>query len=50
MVKGTTEDEDKIRQLLSNLQYRNSIRQLLLTRKTIARLEEIAKGEEEKEK
>ncbi|MFC2032911.1 trigger factor [Chloroflexota bacterium] len=49
MVKGTTEDEDKIRQLLSNLQYRNSIRQLLLTKKTVAKLEEIAKGEEKKE-
>ena len=49
MVKGTTEGKDKVRQFLNNLQYRNSIRQLLLTRKTVARLEEIAKGKEEKE-
>jgi trigger factor len=44
MIKNT-ENEDELRKYLSTPQSKESIRQLLITRKTIQRLVEIAKGE-----
>ncbi len=44
MMKGSTEDKDKIRKSLNTPQVRESIRQVLLTRKTVGRLVEMAKS------
>ena len=46
MTKDVKENVDKIRESLSTPQVRESIRQGLLTRKTLQRLVEIAEGSE----
>jgi trigger factor len=44
LTKGDTEKDDELRGYLNTTQSRESIRQMLITRKTIERLVEIAKG------
>jgi len=44
ITKGATENKDKLQKFLNTQQSRESIEQLLMTRKTIQRLVEIAKG------
>jgi len=44
MLKNTTDNKDELQKFLSTPQSRESIEQLLITRKTIQRLAEIAKG------
>ena len=44
MIKSTTDNKDELQKLLSTPQSRESIEQLLITRKTIQRLVEIARG------
>ena len=44
MIKSATENKDELNKLLNNSQSRESIKQLLITRKTIQRLVEIARG------
>ncbi len=44
MIKNTTENKDELQKVLSTPQARESIEQLLVTRKTVQRLVEIAKG------
>lgn len=45
MIKNTAESKDKLKKALNTPQSRESIKQLLITRKTIQCLAEIAKGE-----
>jgi len=47
MTKSTTEDKDKLEKVLNTPQYRESIEQTLIARKTIQQLVEIAKGPKE---
>ncbi len=47
MIKSTTDNKDELRKFLNAPQSRESIEQLLITRKTIQRLVEIAKSSEE---
>jgi len=44
MIKSVTEDKDKLQESLNTPQGRESIRRVLITRKTVQRLVEIAKG------
>ena len=44
LVKNAAENKDKLREMLGTPQAQNSIKQLLIRRKTIQRLAEIAKG------
>jgi FKBP-type peptidyl-prolyl cis-trans isomerase (trigger factor) len=44
LTKGDAEKDDELRGYLNTTQSRESIRQMLITRKTIERLVEIAKG------
>ena len=44
LTKSATENKDELQKFLNTPQARQSIRQLLITRKTIQRLVEIAKG------
>lgn len=44
MTKGATENKDELQKFLNTPQFRESIKQSLVTRKTIQRLTEIAKG------
>ena len=50
MTKDTTEKKDKLEKVLNTPQVRESIEQTLLSRKTIQRLTEIAKGSKETKK
>jgi len=49
MVKDATENKDELQKFLNTAQARDSIKQLLLSRKTIQRLVEIAEGSGKKE-
>ena len=49
MVQSATENKDEVQKLLNSPQARNSVEQILTTRKTIQRLVEIAKGSEKEE-
>jgi len=44
LTSSATEDKDKLRQFLDNPQSRDSMKRLLMTRKTVQRLVDIAKG------
>ncbi len=44
LTSSATEDKDKLRQFLDNPQSRDSMKRLLMTRKTVQRLMDIAKG------
>ena len=44
-IKNTAENKDELQKHLNTPQSKESIRQILITRKTIQRLVEIAKGE-----
>jgi FKBP-type peptidyl-prolyl cis-trans isomerase (trigger factor) len=44
MLKSATKDKGKLQEFLNTPRSRDSIRQILMTRKTIQRLVEIAKG------
>jgi len=50
MMKGAGENKERLQQLLNTPQSRESIKQSLITRKTIQRLEEIAGGARAKDK
>ncbi|MFC1943673.1 hypothetical protein ACFLWO_03760, partial [Chloroflexota bacterium] len=47
MTKSTTENKDELEKVLNTPQIRESIKQTLITRKTIQLLVDIAKGSEE---
>jgi len=49
MIKSVAENKDKLRESLNTPQGRESISQMLITRKTVQRLVEIAKGSKEEE-
>lgn len=46
MIKGSAQDQDKLRDYFNTPSSRESIKRVLLTRRTMQRLAEIAKGEE----
>ena len=48
LTKDAAEDKDKLQKFLNTPQSHESIKQLLMTRKTIQRLTEVAKGEHKK--